>query len=73
MRIKRRRSDSFVFRIWWEEDGWRGWVQHAVSGENRYFERLPDLLHFVEARTGPLEQDVEGVGRRGGIKEAVNE
>ena len=56
MRTERPRSNSFVLRIWWEEEGWRGWVQHAASGETRYFERLADLLAFVEAQTGSLEQ-----------------
>ncbi|MDQ7029936.1 MAG: hypothetical protein Q9O62_09270 [Ardenticatenia bacterium] len=58
-------SDSFVLRIWWEEEGWRGWVQHATSGESRYFVRLADLLAFLEAYTGPLEQapGVESEGR----------
>ena len=58
MNKKQLRSNSFVFRIWWEEEAsgtfWRGWVQHATSGKSCYFERLPDLLAFVEARTGVL-------------------
>ena len=52
------RSNSFVLRIWWEEGEeapvWRGWVQHAASGESQYFERVGDLIGFVEACTGPL-------------------
>ncbi|MEA3340768.1 MAG: hypothetical protein U9R15_12430 [Chloroflexota bacterium] len=56
------RSDSFVLRIWWEEEGWRGWVQHAASGESRYFERLGSLLDFVEAQTGPLRHSAEADG-----------
>jgi hypothetical protein len=52
------RSNSFVLRIWWEEGeevpAWRGWVQHAASGESRYFERVGDLIGFVETCTGPL-------------------
>lgn len=50
-------SDSFVLRIWWEEDAqpvWRGWVRHTSTGEAFYFRRLADLLAFVEAHTGPL-------------------
>jgi hypothetical protein len=57
---RQRRSSSFVVRIWWEEgEGasvWRGWVQHAVSGEARYFRHISDLLVFVEKHTGPLDQ-----------------
>jgi hypothetical protein len=48
---------SFVLRIWWEGNDqpiWRGWVQHAASGETRYFLQLADLLAFVEAHTGRL-------------------
>jgi len=63
---EQQRSNSFVFRIWWEEGAagtfWRGWVQHAASGESRYFERLADLLAFVEAQTGPLTRGAETVG-----------
>jgi hypothetical protein len=51
-------SNSFVLRIWWEEGdaqpAWRGWVQHATTGEARYFECLADLLAFVEGHTGSL-------------------
>ena len=54
----RRQSNSFVLRIWWEEGEtdpfWRGWVQHAASGETRYFDQLQELLAFVETQTGPL-------------------
>jgi hypothetical protein len=38
---------------------WRGWVQHAATGETRYCHRLPDLLAFVETHTGPLAQTQE--------------
>ncbi len=64
------RSNSFVLRIWWERDGgehpsWRGWVQHATSGEALYFRHLNDLLLFIEAHTGPLAQSrgMEGEGK----------
>ena len=54
------RSNSFVLRVWREEstrpDEWRGWVQHATTGETCYFHRLAELLAFVEAHTGPLAQ-----------------
>ncbi|HEY66920.1 MAG TPA: hypothetical protein G4N97_01445 [Thermoflexia bacterium] len=72
---ERRPSNSFVLRIWWEqEDGgtfWRGWIQHAASGATCYFHRLSDLLTFVEAHTGPLAQapgaitNKPGKGRNG--------
>jgi hypothetical protein len=61
-----RRSNSFVVRVWWEraeehQSFWRGWVQHAASGEICYFRRLSDLLGFIEAHTGSLAQG-PGVG-----------
>ncbi len=31
---------------------WRGWVQHAATGESHYFDCLSDLLAFVETQTG---------------------
>mgnify|MGYP001055343066 CR=1 FL=1 len=57
MTDRRRLSNSFVLRIWWEEDDhliWRGWVQHAATGETCYFQHLSDLLTFVETQTGSL-------------------
>lgn len=57
------RSNSFVLRIWWEKDAqplWRGWVQHAASGESHYFDRLDDLLAFLEMHTGSLAQAPAG-------------
>lgn len=67
-----RRSGSFVLRIWWEEQGdnevWRGWVQHAASGESAYLDRVTDLVAFVEARTGSLSKPAsapEQVGEGG--------
>lgn len=54
-------SSSFVLRIWWEEQeeetpSWRGWVQHAATGETRYLDHISDLLAFVEKHTGVLNQ-----------------
>jgi len=59
MTERHQRSNSFVIRIWWEDDVrpvWRGWVQHAASGETRHVQHLSDLLAFVEAHTGSLAQ-----------------
>jgi hypothetical protein len=64
------RSNSFVLRIWWEKGAgqptWRGWMQHASSGESHYFDCLIDLLAWIEARTGPLARapGLESDGRR---------
>jgi hypothetical protein len=50
------RSDSFILRIWREEGSpqWKGWVQHARSGEVGFVQSLADLLAFIERRTGEL-------------------
>ncbi len=53
---------SFVVRIWWEQTSnsgaghfiWRGWVQHARSGEASYVQDLEELLGFIERWTGKL-------------------
>lgn len=47
---------SFVVRIWREKGsvGWRGWVQHARTGESVPFEDLEKLQAFLEGRTGTL-------------------
>lgn len=52
------RTASFVLRIWWEEGDaqpiWRGWTQHAASGDSRYFQTIAELLHFLEQHAGNL-------------------
>mgnify|MGYP003565314768 FL=1 len=56
---KNRQSHAFVLRIWWEEgEGppiWRGWVQHAASGDSCCVQQLTDLVAFLETRTGSLD------------------
>ncbi len=54
---------SFVLRIWREEGrlGWKGWVQHAGTGESLTVQSLDDLLAFIEQRTGALT----GMAQRG--------
>ncbi|MBU1747201.1 MAG: hypothetical protein KKA73_05895 [Chloroflexi bacterium] len=51
------RNHSFVVRIWREEEdtpAWRGWVQHAGTGEETYVRELDELLAFIEHRAGRL-------------------
>lgn len=58
MNEERSRSNSFVLRVWWEEGEspiWRGWVQHAASGDACYVHRVADLVAFVETHTGALD------------------
>jgi hypothetical protein len=61
----RSRSNSFVLRIWWEDGDesptWRGWVQHAASGETCYVRRLADLVAFLEMHAGSLDSKPGGV------------
>ncbi len=65
------RSSSFVLRIWWEQTDaiegqavWRGWIQHVASGDAHYFQRLADLLAFIEAHTGALP-DAQSIAQGG--------
>ena len=56
-------THSFVVRIWWEQgltrpNGrplWRGYIQHAASGQTLVFQSLDELLRFIQAHTGDLE------------------
>ncbi|MBE9506951.1 MAG: hypothetical protein IMY86_02790 [Chloroflexi bacterium] len=56
-------TNSFVVRIWWEpgltrpDDRplWRGYVQHAASGQSVVFQSLDEMLRFIQSQTGELE------------------
>jgi hypothetical protein len=56
MKEAKSQSNSYIIRIWREDDrpGWRGWVQHARTGESAYVHRLDELLAFIERHTGKL-------------------
>jgi hypothetical protein len=46
---------AFVLRIWQEEGvPWRGWVQHAGSQEQGYFQSTEELLSFLRDHTAGL-------------------
>ena len=50
MRVFESKTHSFIVRIWLEEDErpkWRGHITHALSGDRRYVERLPDIADFI--------------------------
>ena len=54
-------SHLFTVRVWREELGdgrveWRGKVQHALSGEARYFRQWTDLIAFVREQAGDTRQ-----------------
>ena len=52
---------SFVVRVWWDEmddaPAWRGWVQHAASGDSRYFQTVEEAIRFAEEYTCALSGD----------------
>ena len=53
----RSQSHLFTVRVWREELGvgrveWRGKVQHALSGEARYFREWTELIAFVREQAG---------------------
>ena len=64
------RHHSFVLRIWWEDDGvsrlWRGWIQHATSGEAAYVGTIKDLVTFIETHSGALSQVADATPNQGG-------
>jgi len=47
---------AFVVRIWREEGRaeWRGWVQHALTGDSSYVQDVTALVDFIEQRVGGL-------------------
>ena len=53
-------SHLFTVRVWLEELGagrveWRGKVQHALSGEARYFRGWAELIAFVREQVGDID------------------
>ena len=56
MEKHRLRRDTFILRIWWDEDEleWTGQVQHVGSSESALVRSLDKLLAFIEHRTGKL-------------------
>jgi hypothetical protein len=56
-------SHLFTVRIWREELGdgrieWRGKVQHALSGEARYFREWTELIAFMREQIEDTDQTV---------------
>ena len=54
-------SHLFTVRIWREELGdghveWRGKVQHALTGEARYFREWAELIAFLREQVGDTNQ-----------------
>lgn len=74
MTITKRNDNSFLVRIWWEQEDaaadtppiWRGWVQHIRSGEKAYVQDLKELLDFIERWTGPLGPASDWIAPSGG-------
>lgn len=48
---------SFILRLWLEPQekpgspDWRWWVQHVQSGEETHFQRLAELLNYVQQKS----------------------
>jgi len=65
-----RRIESFLLRLVIEahddaeSDAWRGRIQHVASGTERQFQRLEDLIAFINAQfgDGSLSRDDETAG-----------
>lgn len=56
-------SHLFTVRVWREELGagrveWRGKVQHALSGEARYFREWAELIAFVREQVEGTQDNV---------------
>ena len=54
-------SHLFTVRVWREELGegrveWRGKVQHALTGEARYFREWAELIAFLREQVGDTNQ-----------------
>ncbi|RLC85249.1 MAG: hypothetical protein DRI79_11610, partial [Chloroflexi bacterium] len=62
-------THSFVVRIWWEQgltrpNGrplWRGYIQHAASGQTLVFQSLDELLRFIQSHTGVENEQMTSV------------
>jgi hypothetical protein len=64
---------SFILRIWREGGSpeWKGWVQHASSGETIQIRSLAELLTFIERHKGALAPpDMEEQAQSGSSRES---
>jgi hypothetical protein len=58
-----RQQHLFIVRLWHEPSQiaapgqWRGSVEHAESGQRRYFITLGDLTEFVASQLGEAQID----------------
>jgi hypothetical protein len=58
-----RQQHLFIVRLWHEPSQiaapgqWRGSVEHAESGQRRYFIALGDLTEFVASHLGEVQLD----------------
>lgn len=67
-RSERKHSHLFTIRIWAGETGdtqpgWRGQVEHILSGERQYFRDWDALIAFLRAAVGPPGSDGPGSGQ----------
>ncbi len=61
MPLESARRDSFVVRIWHEagQTSWKGWVQHAGSGESTVFQRWNELHAFLQRWAGAADEPAD--------------
>lgn len=60
-------TQSFVVRIWLEEDDratWRGHITHVRSGDRRYVEQLADIVDFIAPYVDGMEPGKTGRFKR---------
>ena len=60
----RAQRESFVIRIWREpgRSEWKGWIQHARSGDSAALQDLGELMTFIERWTAGLPvEDRQGL------------
>ena len=58
--VQHPQTHLFMLRLWTEDLGdgkteWRGKVQHALSGEARYFREWAELIAFVQEQVGDID------------------
>lgn len=62
MKLSESKTQSFIVRIWREEDGhstWRGHITHVPSGEKKYFQELSDITNFIKRYLDPANTGSE--------------
>jgi hypothetical protein len=71
MTVYEKSTYSFVIRIWLEETAtatkpalWRGHITHVMTGKERYFDDLQDILNFISQY---VPQEVKSISELVGV------